>query len=192
LKRGVAANGAIGLLAFVALYADAATAQVLPPVGANASPIARPTAAAQSGAPTAAPTPSHPGGGGYYFTAAQGASEPHVTFHYNSLYACQDWQGGACYLGRRSYLGPLTVCRGAKGDRGGSCGWDPGPLASMWSYLWMPKAGGAYKVVAASHRECTRALSAARHRGHPSDRALSSLGPGTFSSRCIYEGDASE
>ncbi|MBF6559560.1 MAG: hypothetical protein IVW56_04640 [Candidatus Binataceae bacterium] len=174
---------AILIFALSAPHAGAAHAQVLLP---EVPAAAKPPAAA------AAPAPTHPGGGGFYFTAGQGASEPHVTFHYNSRYACQDWQGGACYLGRRNYLGPLAVCRGAQGIRGGACGLDPGPLVSQWSYLWMPRAGGAYKVIEPSQRECTRALQAARRRGHPAHSVSAPRGPGRFSSRCMYEGQAYE
>jgi hypothetical protein len=190
--RRAGAIGAIWLFAITALYAGAAHAQVLlPPVPAASSSMT-PAAGTMPGAPSAAPTPTHPGGGGFYFIAGQGASEPHVTFHYNSRYACQDWQGGACYLGKRSYLGPKAVCRGATGKPGGACGFDAGPLVSTFSFLWMPQAGGAYKITEPSQRVCTRALTAARKRGHPAHGASVPRGPGTFSSRCMYEGQAYE
>lgn len=135
---------------------------------------------------------SQPARASWWFQAEQGDTQPAVTFHYDSQYGCQDWQGGACFLGERSYLGPLVTCEGADDADGSKCGFDDKPVYSVWSYLWLPESGGVYKISFTDEAICNEALVAARHRGFPRRKKLRALAPGTFSSRCLFEGATGE
>lgn len=183
---------------------------------AESTPVPFNFAPAQpAGLPTspAIPAPSHKGGGGFYFTCSNGNTEPHLIFHYNSLYACQDWQGGADFLGERSYLGVLPsegqavppwsagvvapICRGGNGAWGGACGFDRGALPpSAWVIVWYPDRGGAYPMLVPGGLEaqgtCKTLLASAIKRGYPKRPNLKALAPGKFAPRCMFQGETYE
>lgn len=139
-----------------------------------------------------------------YFTVQNGPTLPTIKFNYSTAYACQDWQGGAAYLGLRSYLGPLPpqnqpqpdptmwsagtrmpITRGKDGVRGGTCAYSPVPApdGQSWSFVRYPTIGGVLKITTGGdENQCNALLVASRRHKHPHDPTVK------FSSRCMAEG----
>jgi hypothetical protein len=142
----------------------------------------------------------------YYFTACNGNTVPCVQFHYPVSpkgyapnYGCQDWQGGAAYLGPLSYLGPLPpqnqpqpdpnswqpgmvmpIVSGKNGIRGGSCATSSKAVTpQIWSYIKYPTTGGMFKRIFNNNQTCSATLATVK--------AVHNLNA-KFSSRCMAEG----
>jgi hypothetical protein len=134
----------------------------------------------------------------YYFVlSTKGGTPAFVKLEYNSRFACQDWLGycipndgypkempfGAC--------GETGIGVGLDGNVGTSCGHDSSSFPSKWTYFFYPSDGGIYGQNFGDPATCGAALRHAKKNDHPPKPKFADM-TGTFSSHCVFSGQAFE
>jgi len=133
----------------------------------------------------------------YYVISTKGGTPAFIKLEYNSRFACQDWLGYCIPNTGYPHEMPFGACGengigvGLDGNIGTSCGRDSKPFPSKWTYFFYPIDGGVYAQNFGPAGTCTSVLRHAKHLGHPPALKFSEM-TGTFSSKCIFSGQAFE